>query len=362
MRKAFLGCALLTILFVANGGIARIAVASPDEGRSLVLLPPPSHPARPGVCGRECLKGFIDKYFDALISQCPCSIALAPGVKYTENGQVVKPGEGIWKTFTGRGKFRVYLTDPATGQAGYYGDFNEFKGTLFGVMALRLKVQDHRITEVEMVVAREQLRPGKGGLGANTAGVMTPRMIDELTPKGFLSPDPGLLRPLPAAGRTPRAQLTAAIDRYFDGYTQSKGSIVPFAEACSRRENGFAATSNPDGFVVDKAQPGFRVFSQSCAQELDKGYFSALSKVGDRRSLVVDEERGLVLNLALFDNEGDVKSVSVPGTGNVAVPSEFLRPITYLSPQLFKIEKGKIRQIEGVAWPVPYGMRSGWDR
>jgi hypothetical protein len=85
-------------------------------------------------------------------------------------------------------------------------------------------------------------------------------------------------------------------------------------------------------------------------------------KVRDVRQLVVDAEHGLVLNLALFDNEGDVKSVSVPGVGGVSVPSEFLRPITYLVPQLFKIENGKIRKIEGLAWPVPYGMSSGWDK
>jgi len=362
MRKAFLGCALLTVLFAANYAIAISAVASPDDGKSSVLLSSPSHPARSAVCGRDCLKGFIDKYFDALISRCPCSIALAPGVKYTENGQIVKPGEGIWKTFTGRGKYRVYLADPAKGEAGYYGDFNEFKGTLFGMMALRLKVEDRRITEIEVIVVREQLRPGSGGLRANTAGVMTPKMIDELRPSGFTSTDPTLLEPLPAAERTPRDQLIAATDRYFDGYTQGKGSIVPFAQRCSRRENGIAATNNPDGPVVDPAQPAFRVFSQSCAQELDRRFFSEISKVRDRRQLVVDQEHGLVLDLALFDNEGDVRSVSVPGVGKVAVPSEFLRPITYVVPQLFRIEKSKIHQIEGLAWPVPYGMRSGWDR
>jgi hypothetical protein len=49
--------------------------------------------------------------------------------------------------------------DPATGEGGYYGDFYEFNGTLFGVMALRLKVQDPRIIEVKVIVARQRLRP-----------------------------------------------------------------------------------------------------------------------------------------------------------------------------------------------------------
>jgi hypothetical protein len=64
-----------------------------------------------------------------------------------------------------------------------------------------------------------------------------------------------------------------------------------------------------------------------------------------------------VLNLAFFDNEGDVKSVAVAGVGNVAVPAEFRRAFTLMAPQLFKIEGGRIREIEGLSWAVPYGMR-----
>lgn len=362
MLKTFLRGALLGALFVAMaiGSLAFPGMAAPDEGKSLVILPAPAAPAGSDPCDRACLNGFVDKYFEALLSHCSCGVALAPGVKYTENGQIVKPGEGMWKTFTGRGNYRVYLADPATGEAGYYGDFNEFRGTLFGVMALRLKVEDRRITEIEMIAVREQLRP-KGGLGANTAGIMTPRMIDELQSGSFIVPDAALLAPVPAAGRSPRVQLIAASDQYYQGFTQNKGALVPFAEPCARRENGLAATNNSDGPVVDPAQAGFRVFSQGCAEELDRGFFSALAKFRNRRPWVVDEEQGLVLDLAFFDNEGDVRSVSVPGAGKITVPPEFLRPITYVQPHLFKIERGKIREIEGLSWPLPFGMKSGWD-
>ncbi|MBZ5501908.1 MAG: hypothetical protein LAN59_06625 [Acidobacteriia bacterium] len=360
MLKTVLRGALLGALLVAIGSFAYPGSAAPDEGKSLVTMAPPAAPAASDPCDRACLNGFVDKYFEALLSRCACGIALAPGVKYTENGQVVKPGEGIWKTFTGRGNYRVYLADPATGQAGYYGDFNEYRGTLFGVMALRLKVEERRITEIEVIAVREQLRP-KGGLGANTAGVMTPKMIDELQAGSFVVPDAALLAPVAAAGRSPRAQLIAASDLYYQGFTQNKGALAAFAEPCSRRENGVAATNNSDGPVVDPAQPAFRVFSQGCAGELDRGFFSALAKFRNRRAWVVDEEQGLMLDLALFDNEGDVRSVSVPGAGQIQVPPEFLRPITYVQPHLFKIERGKIREIEGLSWPVPFGMQSGWE-
>lgn len=360
MSKTLVHLALLGILCVAVCGAVSPGFAGPDDGKSLVYLPAPVSPASSTPCDRACLNEFVDKYFDALISHCTCNVPFAPDVKYTENGELVKPGEGIWKTFTGRGTYRVYLADPSVGEAGYYGDIKEF-GTLQGTMALRLKVKDRRIAEVEMIVAREQLRP-KGGLGLNTAGIMTPKMIDELRPSGFVSPDSALLEPVPAAERSAREQLIAITDQYFEAFTQSKGSSAPFADGCSRRENGFAATNNSEGLVVDPAQPALRVFSQDCAQEIDRGFFSALSKVGGHRPLVVDVEQGLVLDLAFLDNEGNVKSVSVSGVGDVKVPAEFLRPITFMEAQLFKVEGGKIREIEGTSWPMPYGMRSGWDK
>jgi hypothetical protein len=350
---------MLALMFAAVGSMAPRANAAPDEGKNLTHAPNPMLAGAPGECNRDCLYRLIDKYFHAMASRCACNIAMARDVKYTENGQVVKPGEGIWKTFARRGAYRVYLADPATGEAGYYGDFSEDGGRLLGMMALRLKVKDHRITEVELIAVREQWRP-KGGLGENTAGIMTPRMFDELDPKSFIVPNPALLEPLPAPES--RDQLISASNKYFEGFTQSKGSLVPFDAQCSRRENGMPATNNPEGPVVDPAQPTFRVFSQGCAQELDRGFFSALSKVRGVRQLVVDEKQGLVLDLALFDNEGNVKSLSVPGVGKVTVPREFLRPITFMNPELFKVEGGKIREIEGLSWAVPFGMRSGWEK
>src|SRR5208337_4614235 len=131
--------------------------------------PYPLAPAVPGECNRECLYGFVDKYFDAMLSRCWCNLAVAPDAKYTENELTVKLGEGMWKTFSGRGTYRVYLADPASGVAGYYGDINEDGGLLLGVVALRIKVSEHRITEIEVITVREESRP-KGGLGMNTAG------------------------------------------------------------------------------------------------------------------------------------------------------------------------------------------------
>jgi len=350
MTKNF---AILVVMFAAICGVALTAKAAPDEGKNLTRAPYPLAPAIPGECNRECLYQFVDKVFDAMLSRCSCNLAIAPDAKYTENELAVKFSEGMWKTFSGRGAYRVYLADPANGEAGYYGDINEDDGLLVGMIALRLKVKDHRITELQTITVREQKRP-KGGLGLNTAGIMTPRMFDELDPAGVVSPDAALVQPVGEAQT--RDQLIGATKGYFDAYAQSKGSVAPFAAKCARRENGFAATNNSDGPVPDQAQPSFHVFSESCTGEIDRGYFSGFAKVRDARPLVVDDKQGLVLNLAFFDNEGNVKSVAVAGVGNVALPAGYLRAFTFMAPQLFKIEGGKIREIDGLSWAVPFGM------
>jgi hypothetical protein len=347
--RALMAAVFLAVLSGMSGG----SNARADEGRNLTHTAVPAAPAIPGECNRDCLYKFVDKFFDALQTRWPGNLAMAPEAKYTENEIEVKPGEGMWKTFSGRGTYRVYLADPANGEVGYYGDVTEFSGALQGVMALRMKIKDHRVTEIETVTVREQKRP-KGGLGLNTAGIMTPRTLDELDAKGFISPDDALLEPLGVAES--REQLVSATKGYFDAYAQGKGSAAAFAEGCARRDNGYAATNNAEGPAPDKAMASFHMFSESCAGEIDRGFLGGIEKVRDARPLVVDEKQGLVLDLAFFDNEGDVKSVAVAGVGNVAVPVEYRRAFSFMAPQLFKIEGGKIREIEGISWAVPFGM------
>jgi len=351
--KTVLPASFACLLLISICGTLWPSRAARDEGKSLILAPNPETAASPGECNRACLYSFVDKYFEALLSRCPCNLAMAPNVKYTENEQAVKPGQGIWKTFSGRGTYRVYLADPATGQAGYYGDFNEDGGRLLGAIALRMKVKDHQISELEVFTVREEKRP-QGGLGMNTAGVMTPRLLDELDGSKFVVPDRALLEPL----RVPenREQLVRTTSGYFDAFSERKSSLASFHADCARRENGTMATENSEGPAIDPQQPAFHLFSGSCAEEIDRGFLSALLKPRDVRQLVVDETQGLVLNLAFFDNEGAVNSVPVAGVGTVKASAEFLRPITFLVPQLFKIENGTIREIEGLSWPVPFGM------
>ena len=99
MRKMGIRALIAALLLAASCGMTAGTIARADEGKNLTHMPMPAAPAIPGECNRECLYGFVDKFFSALESRWPGNMPLAPEVKYTENEVPVALGEGIWKTF-----------------------------------------------------------------------------------------------------------------------------------------------------------------------------------------------------------------------------------------------------------------------
>jgi hypothetical protein len=62
---------------------------------------------------------LLGAYFDALAKGDPGSLPLAPGARYTENGQEIAFGTGVWATVTDVTADRaVQLADPRQGQQG----------------------------------------------------------------------------------------------------------------------------------------------------------------------------------------------------------------------------------------------------
>jgi hypothetical protein len=88
---------------------------------------------------------------------------------------------------------------------------------------------------------------------------------------------------------------------------------------------------------------------------------SRLTRLKERRTLLVDERQGLVLDLARLDNPGTAATVELPEAGRINVPASCRAPWTDLHAQLFKIDGGRIAHIEGLVRRVPYGQGSGWS-
>jgi hypothetical protein len=295
------------------------------------------------LCDRTCLDGMVDKYLAALVAHDPNRLPLAVDVRFTENGQELRLGDGLWGTVSGPGKYKLYVADPEAGQVGFYGTLMESDTPV--LLALRLKVTYGLIGEVETIVAR-----GAGGGPFPAAG----KAMEE-----HGSPRPQFLRTVPTAERMSREDLLKVANSYFTGLGANTGhNTAPFAPTCLRWENGMQTNSNPT--LRPAGAGGVNIVAMSCEEQQKSGYFSFVTSIRDRRFPVVDRERGLVLSFAFFEHAGRIKEI--PLTTGQTVPSPLHVPTTLEISELFQIDKGKIDQVEAVINPVPYGMRSAvWD-
>src|SRR6187455_2135407 len=123
-------------------------------------------------CQRECLEGFVDKYLQAMADGTVDPELFAPGARFTENGIEMPLGnEGLWATTSGRGQYRFYIPDVETQQVAFLGTVQEQATQsatgpqrapeLVG-LALRLRIVDGKITEVEQIAARPDRPLGAG--------------------------------------------------------------------------------------------------------------------------------------------------------------------------------------------------------
>ena len=97
-----------------------------------------------------------------------------------------------------------------------------------------------------------------------------------------------------------------------------------------------------------------------CKAQFESGYFLFVTRIRDRRFVMVDEERGLVVAFVFFDHSGN--GHPRPGPAGATMAGEPTRPFTWEIAELFRIENGKIRRIEAVLDQCPYGMGSPWSR
>jgi hypothetical protein len=183
-------------------------------------------------CDRACLKGVLDQYLSAVIKHDPSVAPLFVGFRQTENGIVVRPGEGVWKTVTALGKVQRRFMDAVNGQAGYFGLVEE-NGSQ-AIATLRLKVEDRKASEAEWVIAR------KDAWGPTAPG-------GNLFNADSLAANPPPERTVARDARSSRAAMVAIANSYFDGLTTHDGSVIIHEPGCSRIENGTTVTGRGRG-------------------------------------------------------------------------------------------------------------------
>ncbi len=299
-------------------------------------------PAQPGPCNRACLEGFVDRYLDAMKDNTVSDALFAREVKFTENGIRLPLGsEGLWFNMSGRGNYRFYVPDVETQQVAYigtvrFGGETETDGTL-AALALRLKIVDNRITEVEQLAIRpDNTQQVVGGGNAPAAPSRFPPTGEAVEAMG--QPHEIFRQPIPEARRATREELIKSANYYFTGLARNDGKgYYNFTDDCVRFENGIDVLAGRAG-----AQGGAAPTRTRCKEQFENGSLNGVvSRVRDRRFVAVDRERGIVFAFGFFDHD------RINWTWQLA--------------ELFRIEDGMISRIEAVFHRVPYGINSGWS-
>jgi hypothetical protein len=327
----------------------RAAVAIILGGATLLLAAPAAADggAVAPECDRSCLVRTMDQYVAALVRHDPAGLPLERDARFTENTVPLRIGkEGLWVSASQPpSAFRIYAADPSTGAVGLMTLMQAWGKPV--IVALRLKVVNGRITQIEHVVTTNAIRP------AALANLTTPR--------------PEFLADVAPAERSERHKLVNITDSYFEAVEHADGSLAPFAAHCVRRENGMQTTSNsppkpwpvPLGSKEADAAMAY-IGSLNCDAQLDTHVMDYIGRLWPRRYEVVDVEKGLVFAFPMFQHPGKAAPVPVVGVPGVTSLPLGRSSSNMQAGEIFKIVGGKIVSVEAMGAFLPYGTKSGW--
>jgi len=268
--------------------------------------------AAPADCDRECLRGFLTTYLDALAAHNPAALPLAGHVRFTEDSVEIHPGEGLWKTASRIRPYRQDVLDTRAGIAATEVVVEEGAGSP-ALLVVRLKVASKKITEVETMVTHNQ----------KEGALFKPDALQTAGKNMLAAPE--------------KSQLAAREDairiaRFYPAGLKI-GSFVtvdaPFAPDAYRVENGFVTAG------LGCSRPGCENIK---AQKIMEHPFITT------RVVAVDEALGIVL---LRMNFGQTRAY---GQGNALIVWEE-----------FKIYGGQIHAVEAFMKIMPAATGSGWD-
>jgi hypothetical protein len=172
------------------------------------------------VCDRACLGDLVTQYLQDMVAHHPSALPVTKNVRFTENGQVMKLGDGLWRTASGLGSYRQDILDvpghTAATQAVVEADG---KPVLF---ALRMKESGGKISQVE------------------TMSVPNDKAALIFQPAGYQQGNEQMAIVPPASQIDSRAEAIQIAMKYPEGL--KIGSFVkadtPFASDAYRIENG----------------------------------------------------------------------------------------------------------------------------
>lgn len=249
-----------------------------------------THTSRPAL-DRAALSAVLDTYLNAMLAHDPSALKAAPEYKFTENGERLAFGQGLWSRANGlRKDTRIDFIDVVAGQAGTQLVVEEDGGVPV-IFQLRIKLEAGLITEVETIAVRN------GDLKF-------------FEPSG-MKPVPVFYEPIPPEKRMSRQALVDTVNLYIDllkvgSFTECGTRLHP---SMVRWENG-AVTAD---------------YASLAARENGPKRAAIPTRIP-----IIDEEYGLVYALLEFG----------------------LADVTLCPFELFKVMDGEIRMLHIVIKPM----------
>jgi hypothetical protein len=249
-------------------------------------------------CDRDCLRGFITRYLEAMVSHTPAGLPVSPTVRFTEDTVDMKLGEGLWKQASRIRPYRLDILDVAQGVAASQVVVEEAGMPV--MLMLRLKIANMAITEVETQV----------------------------------TPNAAMVAPVDPAKRASRAEAIRLAEFYPAGL--EIGSFVtvnaPFAADAYRFENGRLMAGKGCVFRPPSCED---IKGQEVTKHPGLSY----------RVVAVDEQLGITL---LRMNFGPAAGRYGDGNGLMVW-------------EAFKVYGGEIHGVEAFMKIGPVAAPSGWD-
>lgn len=297
---------------------------------SMLLAQAPGQPSAVMIpdCDYDCLLDFTSNYIDALEDRDFSRARLSPDVKFSENNVLMPVGnDGLWGTINAVRDGEMMVADVETGNAAWFGIVEEHGNPAY--LAMRIKVDDRLITEIETVVNR------------------LPDMPKPFGDPDQVSHDPEFNAILPPSERRSRARLIAVADGYFNTVELNDGDVFTvFSDDCGRLENGISTTSNG----------GSASIAQGCEEQFRLGIYHINKRIRERRYPIVDVERGIVVASGFFDHANMFDHYALTDGRELDTVLKWPNTITLL--EAFRIRNGRISRIEAVFTYVPYFMPS----
>lgn len=276
-------------------------------------------------CDQRCLEKIGDEYRAAYVKHDRSLAPFAAHVRYTENNVVLSFPDGSWDVVTSEIGPALTFSDPTTGGVGIYTAIMMREVPAF--LAIRLKIHDGKITEVEHLLSTKR----------QVSGPPTP--FGDVT---RLAHDPVMSERLTASERRPRAELIRIADGYYSTLARNDGTLhTVFSPTCHRIENG-----------LETAKVG-------CATQFRLGIYRFNERVR-REPILVDEARGIVMFRGFIDHKGTLIDYKL--TDGTVRKSPFAEPHTWSFIESFKVKNGEIGPVEADFIGSPYYTKSPWSK